>query len=91
MVDAEAMRAAFKAHTEGQTHFTRRIAITIAEHFDMHPMQVVKYYERMGLLRDGSTEWFREYGGFTKEDIATVRADLLAARSTTAARRDKEG
>ena len=54
MRDAD-LRAAFKAHTEGQTHFTRRMAIAIADYFGLTPMQVVRRYERMGLLKLGSS------------------------------------
>lgn len=75
------LRAAFAAHTKGQTHFTRRMAIAIGDHFGMSPMQVIRAYEGMGLLKRGSAEWFRENGGITRDHIAEARADRAPASS----------
>ena len=74
-MDDTALRAAFKAHAEGQTHFTRRMAIAIADMADMKPMSLVWRLEKMGLLRRGSWEWFRANGGITADHIQQVRAD----------------
>lgn len=83
------MRAAFAAHTAGQTKFTRRMAIIIAEHFGMTPMQVVHHYERAGLLKRGSVEWFRANGGITRDHVAEARADLASTAEPNAG--DPEG
>jgi hypothetical protein len=74
------LEAAFRAHKEGQTKFTRRMAIIIADMADMKPMSLVWRLEKMGLLKRGSWEWFKYNGGITKAHIAEVRGDLHLAR-----------
>jgi hypothetical protein len=74
----EALAAAFAAHTAGQDKFTRRMAITIADHFGMTPMQVVRHYEARGLLKPGSVGWFRFNGGITRQHIEEARSDREA-------------
>lgn len=76
----EILAAAFEAHKVGSTKFTRRMAITIGDHFGMTPWEVVKHYERVGLLKRGSVAWFARNGGFSKENLAEVRADNAAHR-----------
>ena len=70
------LRAAFAAHKQGATKFTRRMAIAIAEMADMRPMSLVWRLEKMGLLKRGSWEWFQANGGITREHIEEVRADM---------------
>lgn len=77
-MDDETLRAAFGAHKEGQTKFTRRMAITIADMADMRPMSLVWRLEKMGLLKRGSWEWFHHNGGITAEHIKEVRAECVA-------------
>lgn len=72
-LDEETLRTAFKAHAEGQTHFTRRMAVKIADMADMKPMSLVWRLEKMGLLKPGSWEWFQENGGITSADVEQVR------------------
>lgn len=74
-VDEDALRAAFKAHTDGETKFTRRMAVNIADFFGVPPMSLVWKLEKMNLLKRGSWDWFRANGGITKEHIAVARAD----------------
>ena len=75
MMDDDTLRAAFHAHKEGQTKFTRRMAITIADMAFMPPMSLVWRLEKMGLLKRGSWEWFKFNGGITVDHIREVRAD----------------
>jgi hypothetical protein len=79
MSDAD-LRAAFAAHKDGATKFTRRMAITIADMAEMKPMSLVWRLEKMGLLKRGSWEWFRMNGGITGAHIEEVRADMKSAR-----------
>lgn len=65
-MDNADLLAAFKAHTEGQTHFTRRHAIHIARMADMRPMSLVWRLERLGIIKAGSYKWFKDNGGITK-------------------------
>lgn len=78
-VDSSALEAAFHAHKEGHTKFTRRMAINIADHFGTSPKHIVQQLERMTLLKRGSWNWFVRNGGFSKENYAEVRADRLAS------------
>lgn len=82
---AEVLADAFHAHKAGQTKFTRRMAITIGDYFGMTPWEVVKHYERVGLLKRGSVAWFAHNGGFSKENFAEVRADRAAQSETRSA------
>lgn len=77
-MDRQALEAAFRAHTEGQTQFTRRMAITIALMADDTPRQIVLRLERLGLLKRGSWDWFVANGGITRTQIDEVRATIRA-------------
>lgn len=79
-MDDDALRAAFAAHKEGQTKFTRRMAIAIADMAQMRPMSLVWRLEKLGLLKRGSWEWFKANGGITHDHIVEVRADLHEAQ-----------
>lgn len=79
IMDDETLRVAFGAHKEGQTKFTRRMAITIADMAGMRPMSLVWRLEKMGLLKRGSWEWFKHNGGITPHNVKEVRADRAAA------------
>lgn len=73
------MRAAVAAHIKGQTMFTQRMAINIADHFGMTPMECVRYCERHGLVKPGAATWFRRNGGITRDNIAQVRRERAEA------------
>jgi hypothetical protein len=77
-MDDATLTVAFKAHTEGQEKFTRRMAIALADMADMRPMSLVWRLEKMGLLKRGSWEWFKQEGGITAEQVNEVRAAILA-------------
>lgn len=66
------LRAAFLAHKEGQTKFTRRMAIHLGNFAGVPPMSVVWRLEKMGLIKSGSWNWFKANGGITKAQIAEV-------------------
>jgi len=68
--------AAFKAHTEGATHFTRRMAINIADFFGTTPRRVVQQLERLWILKEGSWDWFVANGGITRAHVEEARAAL---------------
>ncbi|HVI92332.1 MAG TPA: hypothetical protein VM659_28845 [Dongiaceae bacterium] len=78
MASNDDLGTAFRAHKEGQTKFTRRMAVNIADFFEMTPMAVVWRLERAGYLKKGSWLWFKHNGGITKENIAEARADRAA-------------
>jgi hypothetical protein len=67
------LRIAFAAHTAGQTHFTRRMAIVLADMADQHVRALVRRCERLGLTKAGSWDWFVANGGITREQIEEVR------------------
>jgi hypothetical protein len=70
--------AAFKAHTEGATTFTRRMAINIADFFDTSPRRIVQQLERLWILKEGSWDWFQANGGITKAHVEECRARLAS-------------
>lgn len=73
------LEAAFRAHTAGETNFTRRMAINIGDFLGLTPMAVVWKLEKRGLIKSGSWEWFKINGGITKTHIAEARADRSPA------------
>jgi hypothetical protein len=82
MCDDATLAAAFETHKAGQTKFTRRMAVAIADMADMKPMSLVWRLEKLGLLKRGSWEWFRNNGGITRAHVDEVRASFIT-RSTT--------
>lgn len=74
-IDNQSLYAAFKAHTEGKTLFTRRMAIDIADWFGVTPRFIVCQLERLWILKDGSWDWFQANGGITREHIEEARSD----------------
>lgn len=77
MMDDDALRAAFSAHKDGQTKFTRRMAITIADMARETPKGIVLRLERLGLLKRGSWDWFAHHGGITPAQIREVRTGAV--------------
>ena len=75
----EAMHAAFLHHKSNSTKFTRRMAINIGDIFGMTPWQVVRWYEKNGVLKAGSTKWFFDNGGFRKAHFDSARRDRKEA------------
>lgn len=71
-MDNETLTAAFRAHADGQEKFTRRMAIHLANMADMRPMSLVWRLEKMGLLKRGSWDWFKQNGGITQEQVREV-------------------
>lgn len=71
----DALESAFRAHTDDETHFTRRMAINIGDFLGLTPMAVVWKLEKRGLIKSGSWDWFKSNGGITKNHIAEARAD----------------
>ncbi|MBR2813439.1 MAG: hypothetical protein IKE60_02230 [Reyranella sp.] len=77
-MDDSTLTAAFRAHTVGQTMFTRRMAITIGLAAGQSPRQIVLRLEGLGLLRRGSWDWFVHNGGITRDQVAEVAAEIRA-------------
>lgn len=72
---------AFAAHAHGQTHFTRRMVITLADIDGSTPRALVRRCERLGLLKSGSWEWFVANGGITPEQVDQVRRENAGRRA----------
>lgn len=81
-MDDTTLRAAFDAHTTGQDKFTRRMAIAIADMVGMRPMSLIWRLEKLGLLKSGSWDWFRHYGGITADHVNEARATRADIKST---------
>ena len=72
-LDMDTLSAAFAAHTAGSDKFTRRMAVILADMDGTTPRQLVLRCERLGLLRCGSWEWFRENGGINADHVREAR------------------
>jgi len=81
-MDNHTLTVAFHAHKEGQTKFTRRMAIAIARAAGQSPREIVQRLERLKLLRAGSWRWFVKNGGITKDHIAEAEADMRAEQGS---------
>jgi hypothetical protein len=79
-IDTDALQAALEAHRDGSGKFTRRMAIHIADLFNVRPMSAVWQLEKRGLIRRGSYEWFKDNGGITADNIKQVRTEAEADR-----------
>lgn len=73
-MDKDALREIFGHYTEGQSTFTRRAAINMADYFGMKPMSLVWQLEKNGLLKRGAWDWFKSNGGITAAHINEARA-----------------
>ena len=71
---SEALRTLFAEMTAGQTHFTRRTAINMADMLDMEPMALIRRCEADGIVKPGTTDWFKSNGGISKANIEESRA-----------------
>lgn len=81
LMDMGTLTAAFKSHTEGSTKFTRRMAVWLADMDGTTPRQLVQRCERLGLLKEGSWDWFVENGGITGEHIKQAHEEALSSIS----------
>lgn len=84
-MDDETLAIAYNAHREaerarGGTMFTRRMVIHLAGMADMRPMSLVWRLEKLGLMKRGSWEWFRNNGGITEAQIEQVRSETQETR-----------
>ena len=85
-MDNDALRAAVEAHREdarakGETVFSRRRVIAIADLAGTKPMHMVWRLEKLGLLKRGSYQWFKENGGITYAHCIEARVDRAATQS----------
>lgn len=76
LMDMDVLTAAFNSHKAGQTKFTRRMAIALAAMDGTTPKQLVLRCERLGLLKEGSWDWFAANGGITHDHIDQVRTEM---------------
>jgi hypothetical protein len=51
------------------------MVIALADMDGTSPRQTVRRCERLGLLREGSWEWFAANGGISAEQVQQVRAE----------------
>lgn len=72
-MDMDAFTAAFRSHVTGREKFTRRMAIALAGMDGTSPKQAVLRCERLGLLKQGTWDWFAANGGITSDHIREAR------------------
>ena len=86
-MDDDALRLAVQSHKDdarakGETVFSRRRVIAIAELAGEKPMPMVWRLEKLKLLPRGSYGWFRANGGITSEHVTEARCDRLVPEYT---------
>ena len=83
-MDDDALRIAVSTHKDdarqkGETVFSRRRVIAIADLAGERPMDMVARLERLGLLKRGSRAWFAANGGITMDHVWEARVDRHCA------------
>lgn len=68
--------AVFKTQMKRQEKLTRRIAITIAFMMNATPRSIVQRCEELGLVANGSWDFFKASGGITNAQIEDVVTTL---------------
>lgn len=70
---SDELTTVFKMHTVGQTTFTHRMAILMADWFNDTPKGITLKLESAKLIPEGSWDWFCANGGITVDHIRQVR------------------
>lgn len=68
------LKSIFETQRGESKKFTRRMAINMADMLDMDVWQLVRELERQSLLHEGSVDWFKANGGFTREHFEEARS-----------------
>lgn len=69
---ARAVRQRFAEVTAGQSHLTRRHIILLANAFGVAREAMVRRLEELGLVKEGTWDWFASNGGITDEHVEQV-------------------
>lgn len=72
LTPAIAVRQKFSELTSGQSHLTRRHVILLAAEFGVSREAMVRRLEELGLVRQGTWDWFVENGGISNEQVREV-------------------
>jgi hypothetical protein len=78
ILNHEELAVLFNLHTADASHFTRRMAIRMADMDGTTPKDLVLRLERNNLLKRGSWDWFSANGGITRDQIEQVRSEATA-------------
>lgn len=78
MIPYGELKTVFDIHKAGQTKFTRRMAINIADWFNVPVRDLIHQLERDGIVKNGTWDWFQANGGITRANIDQVREDRKA-------------
>lgn len=77
MIPYGELKTVFDIHKAGQTKFTRRMAINMADWFNVPVRDLVQQLERDGIVKNGTWDWFRDNGGITADHIRQVREERI--------------
>jgi len=77
MIPYGELKTVFDIHKAGQTKFTRRMAINIADWFNVPVRDLIHQLERDGIVKQGTWDWFRDNGGITADHIRQVREERV--------------
>jgi Zn-dependent peptidase ImmA (M78 family)/DNA-binding XRE family transcriptional regulator len=75
LMPAPSVKRLFTEVTSGQSHFTRRHIILMAQTFGVSRESLVRRLENLKLVRPRTWDWFEDNGGITAEQVAEVIGD----------------
>lgn len=77
MIPYGELKTVYEIHKAGQTKFTRRMAINIADWFNVPVRDLIHQLERDGIVKQGTWDWFVANGGITADHIRQVREERI--------------
>lgn len=76
LTPARTVMQKFRELTAGSSKLTRRHVIVLAHTFGVSREAMVRRLEELGLTKEGTWDWFEQYGGITDEQAHQVLGDL---------------
>jgi Zn-dependent peptidase ImmA (M78 family)/DNA-binding XRE family transcriptional regulator len=76
LTPARSVMQKFREVTAGSSKLTRRHVIVLGHTFGVSREAMVRRLEELGLTKDGTWDWFEQYGGITDEQAHQVLGDL---------------
>lgn len=76
LTPARSVMQKFREVTAGSSKLTRRHIIVLGHTFGVSREAMVRRLEELGLTKDGTWDWFEQYGGITDEQAHQVLGDL---------------
>jgi Zn-dependent peptidase ImmA (M78 family)/DNA-binding XRE family transcriptional regulator len=78
LTPARAVMQKFQEVTSGSDRLSRRHVIVLAHFFGVSREAIVRRIEELGLVKEGTWDWFQDNGGITDDQERQVLGDLSA-------------